>query len=261
MPSAPRLQAIQTILQRPATPVDAPATLDELWACNVFSLEAMKSALPKAVFKSIQRSIREGSKLDSSVADVVAQAMKDWATSRGALDYAHVFSPLTGAQAVADQAGWTRVDQSTGKDLFPRTDAAVIALVTDQHDRIVLGSNALWESRRYSLLAGFVEPGESLEAAVVREVFEESGLIVTNPRYMGSQPWPFPASLMVGFHAEIDESSLGDIRPDGTEIIDLRWFSRAELLASVGDVLLPGRPSIARAMIEDWLGQELPEGT
>lgn len=191
--------------------------------------------------------------LDSGIV-VEALAMANW-------HHANVFSPLTGAQAVADQAGWTRVDQSTGKDLFPRTDAAVIALVTDQHDRIVLGSNALWESRRYSLLAGFVEPGESLEAAVVREVFEESGLIVTNPRYMGSQPWPFPASLMVGFRAEIDESSLGDIRPDGTEIIDLRWFSRAELLASVGDVLLPGRPSIARAMIEDWLGQELPEGT
>ncbi len=118
----------------------------------------------------------------------------------------------------------------------PRTDAAVIALVTDQHDRIVLGSNALWEARRYSLLAGFVEPGESLEAAVIREVFEESGLVVTNPVYVGSQPWPFPASLMVGFRADIDETSLANIRPDGTEIIDLRWFSREELLASLDDV-------------------------
>lgn len=136
----------------------------------------------------------------------------------------------------------------------------MIALVTDDKDRIVLGSNALWESRRYSLLAGFVEPGESLEAAVVREVFEESGLVVTNPVYMGSQPWPFPASLMVGFRAEIEQESLAGIRPDGTEIVDLRWFTREELLASLGDVLLPGRPSIARAMIEDWLGQELPEG-
>jgi NAD+ diphosphatase len=189
--------------------------------------------------------------LDSGIV-VEALAMANW-------HHAHSFSPLTGAVAESGQAGWTRVDQSTGKDLFPRTDAAVIALVTDQHDRIVLGSNALWEARRYSLLAGFVEPGESLEAAVVREVFEESGLVVTNPVYMGSQPWPFPASLMVGFRAEIDEASLGDLRPDGTEIIDLRWFSREELLASSGDVLLPGRPSIARAMIEDWLGQEIPE--
>jgi NAD+ diphosphatase len=91
-------------------------------------------------------------------------------------------------------------------------------------------------------------------------VFEESGLVVTNPVYVGSQPWPFPASLMVGFRADIDETSLANIRPDGTEIIDLRWFSREELLASLDDVLLPGRPSIARAMIEDWLGDELPEG-
>ncbi|MGA0210371.1 MAG: NAD(+) diphosphatase [Pontimonas sp.] len=190
--------------------------------------------------------------LDSGIV-VEALAMANW-------HQAHLFSPVTGAPTEMDQAGWTRVDQSTGKDLFPRTDAAVIALVTDQHDRIVLGSNALWEARRYSLLAGFVEPGESLEAAVIREVFEESGLVVTNPVYVGSQPWQFPASLMVGFRADIDETSLANIRPDGTEIIDLRWFSRDELLASLDDVLLPGRPSIARAMIEDWLGDELPEG-
>jgi NAD+ diphosphatase len=190
--------------------------------------------------------------LDSGIV-VEALAMANW-------HQAHLFSPVTGAPTQMDQAGWTRVDQSTGKDLFPRTDAAVIALVTDQRDRIVLGSNALWEARRYSLLAGFVEPGESLEAAVIREVFEESGLVVTNPVYVGSQPWPFPASLMVGFRADIDETSLANIRPDGTEIIDLRWFSREELLASLDDVLLPGRPSIARAMIEDWLGDELPEG-
>ena len=190
--------------------------------------------------------------LDSGIV-VQALAMANW-------HQAHLFSPVTGAPTEMDQAGWTRVDQSTGRDLFPRTDAAVIALVTDQHDRIVLGSNALWEARRYSLLAGFVEPGESLEAAVIREVFEESGLVVTNPVYVGSQPWPFPASLMVGFRADIDETSLANIRPDGTEIIDLRWFSREKLLASLDDVLLPGRPSIARAMIEDWLGDELPEG-
>ena len=121
MPSAPRLQAIQTILQRPATAVDAPATLDELWACNVFSLEAMKSALPKAVFKSIQRSISEGSKLDSSVADVVAQAMKDWATSRGALYYAHVFYPLTNLTAekhdgfISPQGDGKAITEFTGK--------------------------------------------------------------------------------------------------------------------------------------------------
>jgi len=189
--------------------------------------------------------------LDAGIV-VEALAMANWHD-------AHAFSPHSGAPAVAGQAGWVRVDQSSGKDLFPRTDAAVIVLVTDSKDRIVLGSNALWEAHRYSLLAGFVEPGESLEAAVVREVFEESGLMVKNPEYVGSQPWPFPASLMVGFRAELDETQSMELTPDGTEIIDLRWFSREDLLGSLGQVMLPGRTSIARAMIEDWLGQTLPD--
>ena len=183
---------------------------------------------------------------------VAALAMANWHAS-------HAFSPVTGSVTAADQAGWTRVDQSTGAALFPRTDAAIIALVTDGEDRIVLGSNALWESRRYSLLAGFVEPGESLEAAVIREVWEESGLVVTDPVYMGSQPWPFPASLMVGFRAQVDPTHSTEVTPDGTEIVDLRWFSREELRASLGEVMLPGRPSIARAMIEEWMGEALPD--
>lgn len=189
--------------------------------------------------------------LDAGIV-VEALAMSNWHD-------AHAFSPLSGAVAESAQAGWVRVDQSTGKDLFPRTDAAVIVLITDSHDRIVLGSNALWESHRYSLLAGFVEPGESLEAAVVREVFEESGLVVKDPEYVGSQPWPFPASLMVGFRAQLDETKSVELTPDGTEIIDLRWFSREDLLASLGHVMLPGRTSIARAMIEQWLGHTLPD--
>ena len=183
---------------------------------------------------------------------VEALAMANWHD-------AHAFSPRTGAEAISGQAGWVRVDQSSGKDLFPRTDAAVIVLITDSEDRIVLGNNALWESHRYSLLAGFVEPGESLEAAVVREAYEESGLVVKDPVYVGSQPWPFPASLMVGFSATLDESASGELRPDGSEIIDLRWFSRDELVSSLDQIMLPGRTSIARAMIEHWLGNPLPD--
>lgn len=190
--------------------------------------------------------------LDAGVV-VQALAMANWHD-------AHQFSPLTGAAAESSDAGWVRVDQGTGKNLFPRTDAAVIVLVTDSADRIVLGSNALWEPNRYSLLAGFVEPGESLEAAVVREVFEESGLTVKDPVYVGSQPWPFPASLMVGFTAVLDESHPRELRPDGQEIVDLRWFSRDELMGSLDSIMLPGRTSIARAMIEHWLGQRIPDG-
>lgn len=169
----------------------------------------------------------------------------------------HAFSPRTGNATVAAKAGWVRVDVETGAELFPRTDAAIIVGITDADDRIVLGSNALWESNRFSLLAGFVEPGESLEAAVVREVFEETGLRVINPQYVGSQPWPFPASLMLGFRAELDPEHANDLRPDGTEILDLRWFSRDDMVAHGGEILLPGRTSIARAIIEEWFGGPL----
>lgn len=169
----------------------------------------------------------------------------------------HAFSPRTGNPTVAGRAGWVRVDSETGVELFPRTDAAIIVGVTDGDGRLVLGSNALWESNRFSLLAGFVEPGESLEAAVIREVFEESGLRVMNPQYVGSQPWPFPASLMLGFRAELDPAHANDLRPDGDEILDLRWFTRDELAANRGEILLPGRTSIARAIIEDWFGATL----
>jgi NAD+ diphosphatase len=116
----------------------------------------------------------------------------------------------------------------------------------------------------YSALAGFVEPGESLEAAVIREMREESGLRVTDPEYLGSQPWPFPASIMCGFTARLaDDQQPHDLMPDGEEILDLRWFSRDELRAHMagdalpGRIILPGASSIARAMVEHWLGEPL----
>ncbi len=172
---------------------------------------------------------------------------------------AHRFSPLSGAATVPTTGGWVLRDPEVDRELFPRTDMAIIVGVVDADDRILLGSNAAWESNRYSLLAGFVEPGESLEAAVAREVFEESGIRVVDPVYLGSQPWPFPASLMVGFTARVDRTVESTLTPDGVEILDLRWFSREELAASVGEVRLPGRTSIAYAIIEEWFGGPLPE--
>jgi NAD+ diphosphatase len=184
-----------------------------------------------------------------------ALALANWHAS-------YNFSPRTGHASSPDAAGWTRRDVSTGAELFPRTDAAIIVGITDDDDRLLLGSNALWEKNRFSLLAGFVEPGESLEAAVIREVFEESGVHVVEPVYRGSQPWPFPASLMVGFRARVAPGSSTVGRPDGEEILALRWFSREELAAAnaSGDIRLPGSTSIARAIIDDWYGGELPEG-
>lgn len=200
---------------------------------------------------------RIGAHLDERDAGLFTQALAilNWHTvSR--------FSPLAGVETIPDQAGWVRRDES-GKEYFPRTDAAVIVGVLDQDDRLLLGSNAMWEANRFSLLAGFVEPGESLEAAVIREVFEESGVRVENPQYLGSQPWPFPASLMVGFEARVPAGADTTGRPDGDEIIALRWFSRDELVAAVeaGEVLLPGKTSIARAIIEHWFGGEILDGT
>lgn len=168
----------------------------------------------------------------------------------------HPHCPRCGAATDVRSGGWVRHCPVDGSQVFPRTDAAVIVLITDDLDRVLLGSNAMWEANRYSLLAGFVEPGESFESAVVREVFEESGMRVADPVYQGSQPWPFPASIMVGFTARLADGQLsGGLVPDGTEILDLRWFSRAELSDPDNGIMLPGASSIARALIDDWLAR------
>ena len=172
----------------------------------------------------------------------------------------HRFSPKSGEATIPEKGGWVRRDPFSGGEVFPRTDPAIIVGVVDADDRLLLGSNALWESNRYSLLAGFVEPGESLEQAVTREIFEESGVHVTDPVYLGSQPWPFPASLMLGFTARVADGFVGSGTPDGTEILDLRWFSREELAAALPDIKLPGPTSIARAIIEEWYGAPIDDG-
>ncbi len=134
---------------------------------------------------------------------------------------------------------------------FPRTDPAIIVLVTDG-DRCLLGRKDLWPDGVYSTLAGFVEPGESLTEAVVREVREESGIEVGRVRYRSSQPWPFPTSLMLGFHAD---RIGGELEVDGIELADARWFHREDLARrrEIG-LRLPSRVSIARRLIEEWLG-------
>lgn len=173
----------------------------------------------------------------------------------------HTHSPRSGVMTSAGQAGWVRHDPADeSHQVFPRTDPAIIVLVTDGADRILLGNNALWEPTRYSLLAGYVEPGESLEAAVIREVYEEAGLVVTNPVYRGSQPWPFPASLMLGFTAQLVDGEDPEAHAaDGEEIRHLRWFTREEVLSPTDEVIFPGPASIARALLEEWLGEPLEQ--
>jgi NAD+ diphosphatase len=165
------------------------------------------------------------------------------------------FSPLSGAATTVERAGWVQRDTVTGTEIFPRTDPAVIMLVHDGGNRCVLGRQAVWPPGRFSILAGFVEPGESAEGAVVREVAEEVGLAVTDVRYVASQPWPFPQSLMLGFVARALDDEL---RVDHDEIEEARWFSRDELLAGAGPKALPPEVSIARHIIDRWLDDELP---
>ena len=167
----------------------------------------------------------------------------------------HRFSPLTGAATIVEQAGWVQRDPTDGTVFFPRTDPAVIMLVHDGADRLVLGRHAVWPPGRYSILAGFVEPGESAEAAVAREVAEEVGLAVTDVRYVGSQPWPFPQSLMLGFVARVDGSE--ELVVDRTELEEAQWFTREQLLSGTGPRALPPPVSIARHIIDRWLAGEL----
>lgn len=165
------------------------------------------------------------------------------------------YCPACGALTDLVDAGWSRRCPSCGREHFPRTDPAVIVAITSAHDpdRLLLGSNALWGADRFSCFAGFVEAGESLEAAVRREVAEEAGIEVSDVRYHGSQAWPYPRSLMLGFLATaVDEHAA---RPDGEEIVDVRWFTRAEIgagLAGESDLRLPGTASIAHRLIADW---------
>lgn len=176
-----------------------------------------------------------------------AIAIANWRAS-------HQFCPKCGSALRSEQAGWALSCTDCASQVFPRTDPAVIVRVTDDADRLLLGSNAAWEANRYSLLAGFVEPGESAEAAVIREVFEESGVRVVEPQFVASQAWPMPASLMLGFSARAVSAELV---PDGEEILDLRWFDRETILDS--GILLPRRGSLARAIVEDWFGSALPD--
>ncbi|WP_019875729.1 NAD(+) diphosphatase [Sporichthya polymorpha] len=170
----------------------------------------------------------------------------------------HQFCPNCGARTESTAAGHVRRCPDCGMQQFPRSDPAVIMLVVDDDDRALLGRAPVWPEGRFSTLAGFVEPGESLEQAVRREVLEEVGVVVDEVTYQASQPWPFPSSLMLGFHAR---ASSTDITLDPEEIAEARWLSRGELLEAGrrGEILMPGSISIARWLIERWYGEPLPK--
>ncbi|MGO0576682.1 NAD(+) diphosphatase [Ornithinimicrobium panacihumi] len=164
--------------------------------------------------------------------------------------------PRCGSATRVVHGGWARRCPEDGSEHYPRTDPAVIMAVTDPSDRLLLGTGLPWPDGRVSVLAGFVEAGETLEAAVAREVMEEVGIAVDAIVYRGNQPWPFPASLMLGFRASARQTEL---IVDPTELRFAAWFSRPELARGVeaGTLTLPARLSIARALIEEWFGEPI----
>jgi NAD+ diphosphatase len=170
----------------------------------------------------------------------------------------HEYCGRCGALTQVERAGHARrcLGENCGRLHFPRTDPAVITLVVDG-ERCLLARRATISIPRFSTVAGFVEPGETLEDAVRREVAEEVGVTVGPVLYRGSQPWPFPSSLMVGYWARALDPR---IKVDGEEISEAAWFTRRDIDRAVaaGDIILPPEDSISRRLLEDW--RVLPEG-
>jgi NAD+ diphosphatase len=165
------------------------------------------------------------------------------------------FCPACGAALLVGDGGFSRTCPGCGAQHFPRTDPAVIVLV--EHDgRALLGRQAGWPPGQYSVLAGFLGPGESLEEAVIREVKEESGITVHDPRFVASQPWPFPSQVMLGFEAR---AAGGEPSPHDGELEDVRWFTREQVGAALAgrsaDLVLPPGVSISYFLVERWFRQ------
>jgi NAD+ diphosphatase len=192
---------------------------------------------------------------------MTAVALANW-------HHRHLYSPASGKPTSVTSGGWVRVDDE-GVEMWPRTDPAIIVLVHDgvpgEEGACLLGSNAAWsrgrvgDLPRYSCLAGFVEPGESAEQTLIREVAEEVGVSVTDLQYVASQPWPYPGSLMLGFHALADPDE--QLNPDPNEISDARWFTRPEIrAAAAGDpdagFGIANPSSIAHFLIMSWLNAD-----
>jgi NAD+ diphosphatase len=199
---------------------------------------------------------RGGTNLRDAVAHLSADdaALLAYATAMVTWHRNHGHCARCGHETQMAEAGFVRKCPNCGATHHPRTDPVVIMLVHDDaNDRVLLGRQARWPKGRFSALAGFVEPGESLEEAVAREVAEEAGVEVTGLSYRSSQPWPFPASLMIGFHAAY---AGGEPRTADAELEDLRWFTRKELAAVVAgqtEFDVPPPAAIARRLIDEWL--------
>lgn len=207
------------------------------------------TALHRHPFVSLRKIGHQLSGLESGLA-TTATALGAWRDDRK-------HCQACGGLITARAAGWEGVCSDCKLISYPRTDPSVIMAIRDQHDRLLLGHASNWEPTRYSCLAGFVEAGESLEHAVARESMEEAGVVIDRIEYFGSQPWPFPRSLMASFKAW---TSTSDINVDGEEITRARFFTREEFKDEIvaGNLTVPMSSSVARYLIEDWYGGPLP---
>ncbi len=198
--------------------------------------------------------------LRAVMAELDAQDAADAATAKGILEWhrSHRFCARCGQPSRMEGAGWRRLCPSCGAQHFPRTDPVVIMLVT-RGDEALLGRQSFWPEGMYSLLAGFMEPGETLEAAVRRETFEEAGVPVGRVRYLASQPWPFPASLMIGCAGEALD---GRITLDQKELEEAFWAPKAEIAEALQGrhpkIAAARRGAIARTLLEAWVEGRTP---
>ncbi|MEO9221366.1 MAG: NAD(+) diphosphatase [Mycobacteriaceae bacterium] len=242
-------------------PVDAAVLLGQDAGTDVWAVSVPFLPTPDGRRAETVELRMDGAGLEATDAALLATAtaLLGWHAKAG-------FCATCGAPTEAELAGWARRCVRNGHEEYPRTDPAVICLVHDGADQVLLGRQPTWPPGRFSVLAGFVEAGESLEACVHREIGEEVGVAVTDVRYLGSQPWPFPRSIMLGFQATADPSQPVVAR-DG-EIAEAHWFSRNDVRAALasgdwnGDELplrLPGSVSIARGMLESWALDEYPQ--
>jgi NAD+ diphosphatase len=232
---------------------DLPAGTELVLLVLPDAVEPGRAGIPADARWTGFRDVAAGLNATDTALFVEASAIANWHAG-------HTHCPRCGAPTVVESGGWMRRCPEDSSEHYPRTDPAIIVTVVGPDGRLLLGGGGPRDARNYSTLAGFVEPGESLEQAVVREIHEEVGVRVSGCQYMGSQPWPFPASLMLGFTA-ITRDTVAT--PDGVEVTRARWFSRAELQEAVltGEITISSRLSIARSLIEHWYGGRILDRT
>jgi NAD+ diphosphatase len=252
-----RSASVEVHVARALTTVDTWVLLGDIGGVAHFALDA--SLLPR---DSVEKALHEDAMFvalrdAASVLHADDANMLAFASGIATWHVNHQHCGRCGTATEVRAAGHERHCPSCGYDCFPRTDPAMIVLVHDRaNERCVLGRQKIWPPTMYSTLAGFLEPGESLEDTVRREVKEEVGLIVDDVRYVASQPWPFPQSVMIGYLAE---AITEDLHVHPTELDDARWFTRSEVIDAAamgrrGNPMIPPPVTIARRLIDAWLG-------